>query len=78
MALADLFCRQVRQRVEAAFRELWHNTDAHDVALAKRVTAGEFTDVEHGILPLPTAGAWVEHWEPGPSTATDVRRRLPR
>jgi alkylation response protein AidB-like acyl-CoA dehydrogenase len=75
--LADLFCEQARHRVEVLFRELWHNTDARDVAVARHVLAGRYTGVEAGILPLPE-GAWVSGWEPGPSDTPDVRRRLRR
>ena len=76
--LADLFCRQARERVEALLHGLWSNTDARDVALAKQVLAGRFTSVEKGVLPPPAEGEWVSTWEPGPAAVPDVRRRLPR
>jgi alkylation response protein AidB-like acyl-CoA dehydrogenase len=76
--LADLFCRQARIRVEELFDGLWRNTDAADVAAAKRVLAGAYTTVEGGVIPPPSEGDWVAGWKPGPSTAEDVRRRLPR
>jgi alkylation response protein AidB-like acyl-CoA dehydrogenase len=75
--LADLFCRQARVRVEALFDSLWRNTDTADVAAAKKVLAGRYASFEQGILPLPTEGAWVSGWTEGPSTETDVRRRVP-
>jgi alkylation response protein AidB-like acyl-CoA dehydrogenase len=77
MELADLFCQQSRLRVKAQFKALWRNTDASDVAAAKRVSTGRYAWLESGVLPVPDAGEWVATWENGPSTETDVRRRLP-
>jgi alkylation response protein AidB-like acyl-CoA dehydrogenase len=74
--LADLFCQQARVRVAGLFHELWDNTDTHDVKTAKSVLAGRYTTLEGGIVPLPE-GEWVAHWENGPSTEEDVRRRVP-
>jgi hypothetical protein len=76
--LADLFCDQARVRVEALFTALWRNTDAADVAAAKKVLAGRYTKLEEGIMAPPSEGDWVAKWEPGPSAEPDVRRRLPR
>ncbi|MEV0272171.1 acyl-CoA dehydrogenase family protein [Hamadaea sp. NPDC050747] len=75
--LADLFCRQARDRAERAFRRLHHNTDADDVRGSSRIVDGRYAFLEDGILPPPESGEWVATWEPGPSTETDVRRRLP-
>jgi alkylation response protein AidB-like acyl-CoA dehydrogenase len=74
--LADLFCWQARLRIEQRFTALWQNTDALDVAAAKRVVEGRYTALEEGILPLPSEGAWVANYGSGPSTVEDVRRRL--
>jgi alkylation response protein AidB-like acyl-CoA dehydrogenase len=74
--LADLFCRQARLRVEALFSGMWDNTDAVDVAAAKRVVDGRYAWLEEGVLPPPGEGDWVAEWTPGPSTVNDVRRRL--
>jgi hypothetical protein len=74
--LADTFARQARVRIKALFRELWHNTDSRDVALAKKVQAGRYVATERGVLPLPAEGEWVASWTPGPSKAFDVRRRI--
>jgi alkylation response protein AidB-like acyl-CoA dehydrogenase len=74
--LADLFCRQARLRVDALFEGLWSNTDARDVRLARRVADGRYAYVEEGIVPPVSAGEWVAHWTPGPSTEPDVRRRV--
>jgi alkylation response protein AidB-like acyl-CoA dehydrogenase len=76
--LADLFCRQAAVRVEALFDSLWRNTDAQDTALAKKVLSGRYTFLEQGVLPPPSEGEWVAHWEPGPSTEPDIRRRIPK
>jgi alkylation response protein AidB-like acyl-CoA dehydrogenase len=78
LELADLFCRQARLRSERLFDGLWDNTDAGDVALAKRVVEGRYRFLEEGVVPPPAAGEWVATWEPGPSQATDVRRRVPK
>ncbi|HEU5109141.1 MAG TPA: acyl-CoA dehydrogenase family protein [Micromonosporaceae bacterium] len=77
MELADLFCRQARQRAEALFDELWDNTDSVDVRAAKRILAGRYAFLESGVVTPPADGDWVATWEPGPSTTEDVRRRLP-
>ncbi|GHJ45368.1 acyl-CoA dehydrogenase [Catellatospora sp. TT07R-123] len=75
--LADAFCRQARDRVEVLRRALWHNTDATDAALARRVLDGAYTEFEQGIVAPPTEGEWVAAWHPGPSATPDVRRRIP-
>jgi hypothetical protein len=75
--LADLFCRQARLRVRTLFDELWRNTDGRDVAFARKVTEGRYAFVEDGVVPPPTDGEWVASWQPGESTAEDVRRRIP-
>ncbi|GAA0812651.1 acyl-CoA dehydrogenase family protein [Spirilliplanes yamanashiensis] len=75
--LADLYCRQAVRRCEELFRALWENTDRVDGAAAKRILAGRYAFLEEGIVPPPTEGAWVAAWQPGPSTAEDVRRRVP-
>ncbi|MFG1832220.1 acyl-CoA dehydrogenase family protein [Micromonospora chersina] len=75
--LADLFCRQARLRVDELFTGLWSNTDAVDVAAAKRIVAGRYASVEEGVVTPPADRPWVANWQPGPSTAQDVRRRIP-
>ncbi|WP_238019815.1 acyl-CoA dehydrogenase family protein [Dactylosporangium sp. AC04546] len=74
--LADLFCRQASLRVEALFHDLWHNADAIEAAATKRLLQGRYLSLEEGVIPPPPAGAWTSPWEPGPSTAEDVRRRM--
>ncbi|GGM84819.1 acyl-CoA dehydrogenase family protein [Dactylosporangium sucinum] len=74
--LADLFCRQATLRVEALFHDLWHNVDAIEASAAKRVLEGRYRSLEDGVIPPPPAGAWTSEWQPGASTADDVRRRV--
>ncbi|MFE9206273.1 acyl-CoA dehydrogenase family protein [Micromonospora sp. NPDC007230] len=75
--LADLFCRQARLRVDELFTGLWSNTDSVDVAAAKRILAGRYAALEEGVVTPPADRPWVARWQPGPSTAEDVRRRIP-
>ncbi|MFY1637020.1 acyl-CoA dehydrogenase family protein [Solwaraspora sp. WMMB335] len=77
MELADLFCRQARLRADALFTGLWENTDALDVTAAKRILAGRYAFLEAGVVPPAEDRPQVAHWQPGPSTQTDVRRRIP-
>ena len=75
--LADLFCRQARLRIDELFTGLWSNTDSLDVAAAKRILAGRYAALEEGVATPPADAPWVARWTPGPSTAQDVRRRIP-
>ncbi|MBF9130858.1 acyl-CoA dehydrogenase family protein [Plantactinospora sp. S1510] len=75
--LADLFCRQARVRIAALFRALWENTDSVDAAAAKRILAGRYAFLEQGVITPADDHPWVAPWQPGPSTAQDVRRRIP-
>ncbi|MEV4496448.1 acyl-CoA dehydrogenase family protein [Micromonospora arborensis] len=75
--LADLFCRQARVRVDALFTALWDNTDSVDTAAAKRILAGRYAGLEEGVVTPSDELPWVAGWSPGPSTAEDVRRRIP-
>ncbi|WP_117210677.1 acyl-CoA dehydrogenase family protein [Allorhizocola rhizosphaerae] len=75
--LADLFCRQARQRVVILEHALWNNTDADDVALARKLLDGRYAFTEQGIVPPPLQqGEWVTHWQPGPSTEPNLLRKL--
>jgi alkylation response protein AidB-like acyl-CoA dehydrogenase len=76
--LADLFCRQARVRAEALFTALWENSDRADGAAARRVLEGRYAFLEEGILADTDDRPWVASWQPGPSQAQDVRRRLRR
>ncbi|NJC10672.1 hypothetical protein F4558_000498 [Micromonospora profundi] len=75
--LADLFCRQARVRVDALFAALWDNTDSVDTTAAKRILAGRYASLEEGVITPSDELPWVARWTPGPSTAEDVRRRIP-
>src|ERR687896_2010663 len=48
-ALADLFCRQARARVDRLFNELWSNNDDANYKAAQDVLAGRFAWIEEGI-----------------------------
>jgi alkylation response protein AidB-like acyl-CoA dehydrogenase len=74
--LASAFCVQARSRVEELFRQLWHNTDADDARLARRVLSGRYTWLEAGIIDPSLPGPWVAAAEPGPSTLESVRRLI--
>ena len=75
--LADAFCQQATLRVEALFHALWTNTDGVDVRLANDVLDGRYAWLEEGILDQSEGtGPWIAHWEPGPSTETNVARRF--
>jgi hypothetical protein len=56
-ALADLFCRQARRRVQERFRALFRNDDARAYRLAQEVTRGEHEWLEKGILEMAAAQA---------------------
>lgn len=47
--VADLFCRQSRQRVQARFHSIRHNTDNQAYALAKGMLDGDHRHLEEGI-----------------------------
>jgi hypothetical protein len=76
--LADVFCRQARQRVDRLFHDLWHNTDPADYRLARRVLDGRYAWHEEGILdPVDEDLPWIAEPEAGPSTSPDLRRHVP-
>ncbi len=75
--LADQFCAQARMRVDALFTALWHNSDAGDRALARKLLDGRFVKLEDGVRHIRDHLPWVSTWSPGPSQREDVRRRLP-
>jgi alkylation response protein AidB-like acyl-CoA dehydrogenase len=78
MELADAFCRQARRRVEVLFRRLWHNTDAADRGLARKVLDGRYSWLEKGILDPSSDGPWISEAAPGPSQRVNLRRTVPR
>ncbi len=74
--LAAAFCVQARSRVEELFRQLWRNTDADDVRLARRVLSGRYAWLEADIIDPSLPGPWVASAEPGPSHLANVHRRI--
>ena len=48
--LVDYFCRAARLRIERHFNDLHHNTDSSGHRLAQKVLAGEFAELEKGIV----------------------------
>lgn len=78
LELADAFCQQARIRVDALFGALWHNSDASDRKLAKKVLEGRYVKLEEGVLHVDEDLPWVAPWTLGPTTKPDVRRRLPK
>ncbi|HEV8529030.1 MAG TPA: acyl-CoA dehydrogenase family protein [Actinomycetes bacterium] len=76
--LADIFCRQARQRVDRLFHDLWHNTDPADYRMARRVLDGRYAWQEEGIVdPVDEDLPWISEPEAGPSTSPDLRRHVP-
>jgi hypothetical protein len=74
--LADAFCRQARLRTDQLLQGLWHNTDALDTKLARRVLGDEYTWVEDGIVDPSTPGPWIAAADPGPSAHENVHRLI--
>jgi len=74
--LASAFCVQARSRVEELFHQLWHNTDADDVRLARGVLSGRYAWLEAGIIDPSLPGPWVAAAEPGPSKLESVHRHI--
>ncbi|HEV8374738.1 MAG TPA: acyl-CoA dehydrogenase family protein [Candidatus Polarisedimenticolia bacterium] len=55
MELADLLCRNLRRRIEVAFRAIWSNDDDRKYRISRRVLDGEHRFVESGIIhPVPS------------------------
>ena len=77
--LADLFCRQARRRVDATLPRAvaQHRRPRRGPGPQGRVE-GDFAAFEEGVVTPAAEGDWVASWEPGASTETDVRRRIPR
>jgi alkylation response protein AidB-like acyl-CoA dehydrogenase len=64
LALADLFCRQARRRVEALFSAVWSNEDEANYALAQEVLAGRHRWLEEGVLDPSGGGPMLGAGEP--------------
>jgi len=76
--LADVFCRQARARIVLLEHQVWHNTDAEDVTLARRYLDGRYSFLEDGIVDPIGEGEWVATWKPGASTDPNLLRTLDR
>jgi alkylation response protein AidB-like acyl-CoA dehydrogenase len=74
--LASAFCVQARSRAEELFRQLWRNSDAEDVRLARRVLSGRYAWLEAGMIDPSLPGPWVADAEPGPSKLESVHRHI--
>lgn len=75
--LADLFCQQARVRIDALLESLWHNSDDADRLVSSRVLAGDFAWLESGVIDASEGtGPWIVEAVGGPSTATNVARRV--
>lgn len=60
MELADVFCRESRERIEASFKALYGKHDAALYKLAQRVVKGEHAWLEQGIVDEAVLAARVE------------------
>lgn len=54
MRLADTFCRGARERIDELFERVFDNHDTVNYKTAQAVLAGEYTWLEHGLVPPPT------------------------
>lgn len=73
--LAEAFCEQSRMRVSELFRQLRHNTDTLDRALANAVLEGEDIWLERGVIDASEGtGPWISATPPGPSTKENQHR----
>jgi hypothetical protein len=68
-ALADVFAKQARRRVDALFGELWSNDDDDNHALALQVLDGKHTWLEEGIEDPSGDGPLVASEQPEPARA---------
>jgi hypothetical protein len=65
----DCACRRLSDR-------LWHNTDALDRGVAKRVVQGRYAWLEEGVIDASIPGPWIADTTPGPSAAENVHRSI--
>ncbi|OLC75439.1 MAG: hypothetical protein AUH78_08890 [Gemmatimonadetes bacterium 13_1_40CM_4_69_8] len=52
VALADLFCREARGRIQSKFKQLWRNADVEGYRVAQDVLRGEHRWLERGMVEL--------------------------
>jgi hypothetical protein len=69
--LADVFCREARERIEASFRALYGEHDNALYRLAQRVVKGEHAWLERGIVSddLPALEPADDARPPGPGAS---------
>jgi hypothetical protein len=74
--LADAFCEQSRERVEALFTQLRAGAGRTDRGVARAVLRGDVRWLEDGVIDTSEGtGPWIAEPGPGPSTSEDQRRR---
>jgi hypothetical protein len=74
--LADAFCQQARLRIDELSGRLWHNTDALDRGVAKRLVQGRYDWLEEGVIDASIPGPWIADTTPGPSASENVHRSI--
>jgi Acyl-CoA dehydrogenases len=75
--LAEGFCRQARQRVEALFHDLWRNSDDTDAKIAQRVLEGRYEFLEEGVLDPSIDGPWIAAPRPRAKTKAKAKAASP-
>ena len=70
MELAEVFCRESRDRVEASFRSLYGAHDGALYRLAQRVVKGEHAWLETGIVDAEAIALKTEPLAASPSRVT--------
>ncbi len=50
LALADLYCRRAKSRIQDNFRGMWHNEDALTYKVAQSYLKGDYLWLEEGII----------------------------
>jgi hypothetical protein len=70
--LADLFCREARQRIKVNFHRFYGQNDGRAYKVAQRVLAGEHAWLEAGIVGL------MDHTAGTPGASGDARTARPR
>ena len=68
--LADLFCRQARDRADALFHELWANHDDEGRVAADRLLSGRYSWLEQGVVDPSGEGPMIP-----PEVGQEDRRR---
>jgi hypothetical protein len=71
IALADVFCREARLRIDALFDNLFGASDAAVYRLSQQVLRGEYAWLESGIVGL-TDYEGAERWEAAVTEAETV------